>query len=55
MRAQFEPNGTVNSNDFVVETYETPYSVTATTAERLDFEAFKTTDFWKKTWFESGV
>ena len=36
MRAQFEPNGTLNSNDFVVQTYDTPYSVTTATIERLD-------------------
>ena len=41
MRAQFEPNGTLNSNDFVVQTYDTPYSVTTTSTERLDFEGFK--------------
>ena len=41
MRAQFEPNGTLNSNDFVVQTYDTPYSVTATTTARLDFEGFE--------------
>ena len=36
MRAQFEPNGNANSNDFVVQTYETPYSANAS-LERSDF------------------
>ena len=37
MRAQFEPNGNANSNDFVVQTYDTPYTVNAS-AERLDYK-----------------
>ena len=37
MRAQFEPNGTVNSNDYVVQTYDTPYSVTSANP-RLDIK-----------------
>ena len=40
MRAQFEPNGNANSNDFVVQTYETPYSANAS-PERSDFGGFR--------------
>ena len=40
MRAQFEPNGNANSNDFVVQTYETPYSANAS-LERSDFVGFR--------------
>ena len=37
MRAQFDPNGNANSNDFVVQTYETPYSVNSS-PERSDLK-----------------